>query len=181
MQNVLNQKIKFREGFRPFAPAVLAEQAHEWFDLPRGQASPYMLLTAPVASGQRVPISDADQRTMQSDPDFCRRAAVVRSTIPAVTHVDFSARVQTVDAERCPDFHSLLTAFQRLTGCPVLANTSFNVRGEPIVCTPADALRTFQKSGLDLLVLEDCLIEKQPASLQYAETTVRQEPAHALV
>ncbi len=181
MQSLLNQKIKFREGFRPFAPAVLAEQAHEWFDLPRGQTSPYMLLTAPVASGQRAAISDADQLTMLSDADFCRRAAVVRSTIPAVTHVDSSARVQTVDAGRFPDFHALLAAFHRLTGCPVLANTSFNVRGEPIVCTPADALRTFQNSGLDLLVLEDCLIEKQRSGESPRSTSVQQEPAHALV
>jgi carbamoyltransferase len=181
VQSLLNQKVKFREGFRPFAPAVLAEQAHEWFDLPRGQMSPYMLLTAPVAKEYRLPISDADQAVMRSDPDFCRRAAVVRSTIPAVTHVDSSARVQTVDAGRFPDFHALLSAFYRHTGCPVLANTSFNVRGEPIVCTPADALRTFQKWGLDMLVLEDFLIEKQSPSAQHSETAFRREPAHALV
>jgi carbamoyltransferase len=160
MQSVLNQKIKFREGFRPFAPAVLAEHAADWFDLPRGQESPYMLLTAPVREAHRTPLSAADRQTMQSDPDFCRRAGVVRSAIPAVTHVDYSARVQTVDRQRSPDFHGLLSAFHELTGCPVLANTSFNVRGEPIVCTPLDALRCFQATQMDVLVLEDCIVEK---------------------
>jgi hypothetical protein len=160
MQSVLNQKIKFREGFRPFAPAVLAEHAGEWFDLPRGQESPYMLVTAPVAERHRAVLSSVDREGMQSDPDFCRRAAIVRSQIPAVTHVDFSARVQTVDAERNPTFHALLSEFYKLTGCPVLANTSFNVRGEPIVCTPEDAYRCFLATGMDLLVLEDCVVEK---------------------
>ena len=180
MQALLNQKIKLREGFRPFAPAVLAEHAHEWFDLPCGHESPYMLLTAPVAQRQRTPISTGDRQLMQSHPDLSRRAAVVRSTIPAVTHVDFSSRVQTVDAMRNPDFHALLTAFHQLTGCPVLANTSFNVRGEPIVCTPADAYRCFLTTGVDLLVLEDCLIEKMPGG-ETAAAASHQEPIHALV
>jgi carbamoyltransferase len=184
MQTLLNQKIKFREGFRPFAPAVLAEHASRWFDLPRGHESPYMLLTAPVTEQQRTPISPADQEIMNSHPDFCRRAAVVRSTIPAVTHVDQSARVQTVNAGRNPDFHALLTAFHQLTGCPVLANTSFNIRGEPIACTPADAYRCFIVTGLDLLVMEDCMLVKSPAA--QADSTTdnsigRKELAHALV
>ena len=160
MQSVLNQKIKFREGFRPFAPAVLAEHAHEWFDLPREHDSPYMLVTAPVREPHRAVLSPEVQRTMLSHPDFCCRAAVARSTIPAVTHVDYSARVQTVDAQRTPEFHALLSAFHDLTGCPVLANTSFNVRGEPIVCAPADAYRCFLATGMDVLVLEDCILEK---------------------
>jgi carbamoyltransferase len=160
MQSVLNQKIKFREGFRPFAPAVLAEYASQWFDLPKGHESPYMLITAPVAERQRTAVSEADRQVMHSDPDFCRRAAIVRSTIPAVTHVDSSARVQTVDVDRNPAFHALLTAFYNFTGCPVLANTSFNVRDEPIVCTPADAYRCFVATGMDMLILEDCVIEK---------------------
>ncbi|MCI0361473.1 MAG: carbamoyltransferase [Planctomycetaceae bacterium] len=184
MQALLNQKIKFREGFRPFAPAVLAEHAREWFDLPRGHDSPYMLLTAPVAERQRTPISPADREAMDSHPDFCRRAAIVRSTIPAVTHVDHSARVQTVDAGRNPDFHALLAAFHKLTGCPVLANTSFNVRGEPIVCTPADAYRCFLATGLDLLVLEDCMIEKAPGADEVStavSSTRHEEATHALV
>jgi carbamoyltransferase len=181
MQSLLNQKVKLREGFRPFAPAVLAEHAHEWFDLPRGQTSPYMLLTANVVAEQRVPISAIDQETLRSDPDFCRRSAVVRSTIPAVTHVDYSARVQTVAAERFPDFHALLTAFYRLTGCPVLVSTSFNIRGEPIVCTPADAIRSSERAGLDLLVLEDCMIERRPGVAPAIDSAARQEPADALV
>jgi len=173
MQSVLNQKIKFREGFRPFAPAVLAEQAGEWFDLPRGQDSPFMLITAPVGERHRAVLSSADCEVMNSDPDFCRRAAVVRSEIPAATHVDFSARVQTVDAERNPVFHALLTEFYRLTGCPVLANTSFNVRGEPIVCTPEDAYRCFLATEMDLLVLEDCVVEKTPGE---AKTPILGQP-----
>ncbi len=166
MQTVLNQKIKFREGFRPFAPAVLAEQASEWFDLTRGQESPYMLITAPVAERHQAPLSNRDREIMLTDPDFCRRAAVVRSQIPAVTHVDFSARIQTVDVSRNPHFHALLTEFYKLTGCPVLANTSFNVRGEPIVCTPADAYRCFLATEMDLLVLEDFIVEKTPGEVK---------------
>jgi carbamoyltransferase len=165
MQSVLNQKIKFREGFRPFAPAVLSEHAEEWFDLPGGQESPYMLLTAPVREPERRELSATEQQIMQSDPDFCRRAAVVRSSIPAATHVDFSARVQTVDAAQFPRLHALLTEFHRQTTCPVLVNTSFNVRGEPIVCTPEDAFRCFSASGLDVLVIEDCIIEKPVGSI----------------
>ncbi len=163
MQSVLNQKIKLREGFRPFAPAVLKEHASQWFDLPREQESPYMLLTAPVAESQRCAVSPTERETMASDPDFCRRAAVVRSTIPGVTHMDMSARVQTVDAERSPRFHALLTEFFQQTGCPVLINTSFNVRGEPIVCTPENAYRCFEGTYMDVLVLEDCVIENSPA------------------
>jgi carbamoyltransferase len=181
MQSVLNQKIKFREGFRPFAPAVLAERAHEWFELPRGQDSPYMLLTAPVREQHRAILSAEDRETMHSHPDFCRRAAVVRSTIPAVTHVDYSARVQTVDALRHPTFHSLLSAFHDLTGCPVLANTSFNVRGEPIVCTPADAYRCFLATGMDVLVLEDCLLEKLATANSLASFHQEERFADALV
>src|SRR5205814_1508845 len=127
-----------------------------------GQASPYMLFTAPVAEAQRHALSAADSEAMCSDPDFCRRAAVVRSTIPAVTHVDLSARVQTVDPARMPAFHALLMEFYKQTGCPVLINTSFNVRGEPIVCTPQDAYRCFLATEMDVLVMEDCFIEKQP-------------------
>ena len=181
MQSVLNQKIKFRESFRPFAPAVLAEHAHRWFDLPRSHDSPYMLLIAPITEAQRVPLSAADQQTMQSHPDLCIRASIVRSTIPAVTHVDQSARLQTVDAERNPRFHALLQAFYELTGCPVLANTSFNVRGEPIVCTPADAYRCFLATEMDMLVLEDCLLTKASAAADVHETSWKEGTHNALV
>jgi carbamoyltransferase len=163
MQSRLNQKIKFRESFRPFAPAVLAEHAAAWFDLPRGQDSPYMLLTAPVYPEHRVTLTRRQQHTMNADPDLCRRVQIARSTIPAVTHVDYSARLQTVDAARHPDFHQLLSTFHSLTGCPVLVNTSFNVRGEPMVCTPQDALRCFLATDMDALVLEDCLLLKSEA------------------
>jgi carbamoyltransferase len=163
MQATLNRKIKFRETFRPFAPSVLREHAHEWFGIEPGQESPYMLLTAQVLERHRVAISPEKQRIMQRHGDLCRRVSVPRSTIPAVTHVDQSARLQTVDAERTPRFHRLLQAFYEKTGCPVLVNTSFNVRGEPIVCTPEDAYRCFLATDMDVLVLEDCILHKEGA------------------
>ncbi|MDX1944313.1 MAG: carbamoyltransferase [Pirellulaceae bacterium] len=181
MQSLLNQKIKLREGFRPFAPAVLTEHVQEWFDLPRGQESPYMLLTAPLHTAQRIELSPRERELLASDPDLARRAAVVRSTLPAVTHVDYSARVQTVARERFPDFHALLSAFHRHTGCPVLVNTSFNRKDEPIVCTPEDAWRCFQATGIDLLVLEDCLIEKRAPRDSHPAADAGQEAAHAMV
>jgi carbamoyltransferase len=161
MQATLNVKIKFRESFRPFAPAVLAEHAADWFDMPRGQDSPYMLLVAPVRPEHRLTISAEQAAVMASDPDLCTRVNVPRSTVPAVTHVDWSARVQTVDEKRNPRFYALLRAFHERTGCPVLVNTSFNIRGEPIVCTPEDALRCFQATDMDVLVLEDCVLDKR--------------------
>jgi carbamoyltransferase len=160
MQALLNRKIKFRESFRPFAPSVLREHAHEWFDLAPGQESPYMLLVAPVRPEQRSRLSEEERRLMQTSPDLCARVNVPRSTIPAATHVDYSARVQTVDETRNPRFYHLLQAFQERTGCPVLVNTSFNVRGEPIVCTPLDAYRCFLATDMDALVLGNCILEK---------------------
>jgi carbamoyltransferase len=160
MQATLNRKIKFRESFRPFAPCVLQEHAHEWFRLRPGQHSPYMLLVAPVLDEHRVSVSAAEQRVMKDDPDLRNRVNVVRSTVPAVTHVDYSARVQTVDARRNPRLAQLLQAFYQQTGCPILVNTSFNVRGEPIVCTPQDAYRCFLATDMDTLVLEDCVLHK---------------------
>jgi carbamoyltransferase len=161
MQAKMNLQIKFRESFRPFAPCVLQEHAHEWFEMGPGMESPYMLLVAPLRDEHRVELSARDRRIMASDPDLCRRVSVVRSTVPAVTHVDYSARVQTVDAERNPRLHRLLQAFNEKTGCPMLVNTSFNVRGEPIVCTPQDAYRCFLATEMDALVLEDCVLCKQ--------------------
>jgi carbamoyltransferase len=160
MQAKMNLKIKYRESFRPFAPCVLAERAHEWFGLKPGQESPYMLLVAPVLEKHRMPIAMEQAKLMEEDPDLCRRVNVVRSTIPAVTHIDFSARIQSVDEGRHPSFYRLLQAFERLTGCPVLVNTSFNVRGEPIVCTPEDAYRCFLATEMDVLVLEDIVVAK---------------------
>ena len=156
----MNLKIKFRESFRPFAPAVLRDRASEWFDIKPDHESPYMLLVAPVLEHRRVYIDAEAQQVMQSDPDLRRRVNVVRSEIPAVTHVDYSARLQTVDIRRNPRFYRLLEAFDRLTGCPLLVNTSFNVRGEPIVCTPDDAYRCFLATEMDALVLEDILVVK---------------------
>jgi carbamoyltransferase len=156
----LNLRTKFRESFRPFAPVVLHDRAADWFDLPRGQDSPYMLLVAPVRAERRVPLSAGQAETMRRDPDLRVRVRVPRSTIPAVTHVDYTARVQTVTADTDSRFAQLLGAFERRTGCPVLVNTSFNVRGEPIVCTPTDAARCFLATDLDALVLENCVADK---------------------
>jgi carbamoyltransferase len=161
MQATMNLKIKFRESFRPFAPCVLQEEAHKWFGLEPGQQSPYMLLVAPVLREHRIPISHEQRATMTNDPDLRNRVNVPRSDIPAVTHVDYSARVQTVDSDRNPRFARLLKRFFDRTGCPVLVNTSFNVRGEPIVCTPQDAYRCFLGTEMDALVLEDVILLKK--------------------
>jgi carbamoyltransferase len=160
MQSVMNVRIKFRESFRPFAPCVLAEEAHNWFDLDPEHESPYMLLVAPVAEAQRVPATSEEQETMRSAPDLRERLRMPRSTIPAVTHVDYSARIQTVDEERHGRYYRLMKNFYRQTGCPVIVNTSFNVRGEPIVCTPEDAYRCLQATDMDSLVLENVLLVK---------------------
>lgn len=173
MQTTMNLKIKFRESFRPFAPIVMAEHAHEWFELKPGQESPYMLLVAPVREDRRVPIPPEDLQKMQADPDLRQRVSVVRSTIPAVTHVDYSARLQTVDEERNPRLYHLLDAFQRQAGCPVLVNTSFNVRGEPIVCSPQDAYRCFQATDMDVLVLGDTVLVKSEQSAD-TDSTARE-------
>ena len=161
MQATMNLKIKFRESFRPFAPCVLQERAHEYFDFEPGRQSPYMLLVAPVSHAQRVPLSAEDQQKMQCDPDLRQRVNVIRSTIPAVTHVDHTARIQTVDPERHGRFYRLMKTFERLTGCPVLVNTSFNVRGEPIVCRPEEAYRCFLATEMDALVLENHVLLKE--------------------
>jgi carbamoyltransferase len=133
-----------------------------------------MLLVAPVLERHLVALGDEERAIMMDDPDLCRRVNVVRSTVPAVTHVDYSARVQTVDAQRNPRLHRLLSAFHRLTGCPVLVNTSFNVRGEPIVCTPTDAYRCFLATEMDALVLENLLVQKSDVPQILAEEA-RQE------
>ena len=156
LQSAMNLKVKFRESFRPFAPAVIAERAADYFDL--HTESPYMLLVAPVKPERRLAV---EGMVKDDDDDMLPIVNQKRSDIPAVTHVDYSARVQTVDPERNPDFFRILNAFYELTGCPVLVNTSFNVRGEPIVCTPQDAYRCFMRTEMDLLVLEDRLLWKR--------------------
>jgi carbamoyltransferase len=170
MQALMNLKVKFRESFRPFAPAVLQEEAHRWFGLPPGKERPYMLLVAPLLEPHRVPLSPRQRALMADDPDLRNRVNVLRSAVPAVTHVDYSARIQTVDAERNPRFHGLLRAFHELTGCPMLVNTSFNVRGEPIVCSPRDALRCFLATDMDALVLENFLVRKDTVDMSAAAT-----------
>jgi carbamoyltransferase len=153
MQKVMNLKIKYRESFRPFAPSVLAERVSDYFEIDR--ASPYMLLVAPVTQERRIAMTEEQNQLFGID-----RLNVSRSEIPAITHVDYSARIQTVHRETNPRYHDLLKQFEARTGCPMLVNTSFNVRGEPIVCTPEDAYRCFMRTEMDYLVLENHLLAK---------------------
>jgi carbamoyltransferase len=166
MQKQLNLKVKYRESFRPFAPSVLRERVADWFELDRD--SPYMLLVADVVEARRRAMTEAEQKLFGID-----KLNVPRSDIPAVTHVDYSARIQTVHQHTNPRFHALLSAFERRTGCPVLVNTSFNVRGEPIVGSPEDAFRCFMGTGLDVLAVGNCYLRKaqqNPALQQSYET-----------
>jgi carbamoyltransferase len=153
-QRVMNLKIKYRESFRPFAPAVLAERASEYFEM--DAPSPYMLFVAPVRGSRRLPVSSS----FADDEDLLEKVNQRRSDIPSVTHIDYSARVQTVHKETNPFFHSVLDAYERRTGCAVMVNTSFNVRGEPIVCTPLDAYRCFMRTDMDNLYVEGYWLEK---------------------
>jgi carbamoyltransferase len=153
MQKLLNLKVKYRESFRPFAPAVLREDVADWFEL--DEDSPYMLLVADVKESRRRAMSEEERSLFGID-----KLNVPRSDIPAVTHVDYSARIQTVHRGTNPRFHALISAFKALTGCPVLVNTSFNVRGEPIVCTPEDAYRCFMGTEIEMLVVGNCVLEK---------------------
>jgi carbamoyltransferase len=159
MQSMLNLKVKYRESFRPFAPSVLREDVSAWFELEAD--SPYMLLVADVVEGRRKPMTEEEQKLFGID-----KLNVPRSDIPAVTHVDYSARVQTVHRETNPRYHALLTAFKKRTGCPVLVNTSFNVRGEPIVCTPEDAFACLMGTEMELLVAGNCLLRKEDQALE---------------
>ena len=154
MQSVMNLKIKYRESFRPFAPSVLAERASEYFKL--GHCSPYMLIVAPIEESRRIAMTEEEQKLFG-----IAKLNVPRSELPAITHVDYSARVQTVHTHSNPRYHALLKAFNERTGCPVLVNTSFNVRGEPIVNTPDDAYRCFMRTEMDYLVVENYLMKKQ--------------------
>jgi len=153
MQAQMNIKIKFREGFRPFAPSVLRERVADYFEM--DGESPYMLLVAPVKQERQIPMTDAQQRLWG-----IQQLNVVRSDIPAVTHIDYSARIQTVSRDTNPNYYDLIAAFEERTGCAVLVNTSFNVRGEPIVCTPADAYQCFMRTHIDHLVLGPFLLDK---------------------
>jgi len=155
-QTVMNLKIKYRESFRPFAPSVLAEKVSEYFDMQ--EESPYMLLVTSVREERCLP------QLAPGEMDMLERLKVKRSDLPAITHLDYSARIQTVNRDTKPDYHAVIAEFEKLTGCAVIVNTSFNVRGEPIVCTPEDAYRCFMRTEMDVLVLEDCILfkEEQP-------------------
>ena len=148
-----DRKVKYRESFRPFAPAVLREDVADWFDLDAD--SPYMLLVAPVKESRQRTMSEAERALFGID-----KLNVPRSEIPAVTHVDYSARIQTVHRETNPRFHALISRFKAITGCPVLVNTSFNVRGEPIVYTPEQAFRCFMGTGIEMLAVGNCILRK---------------------
>jgi len=159
MQRTMNVKIKFRESFRPFAPSVLQERVAEFFDVRPQEPSPYMLLTSPVKPEVRLKVDGEGLQGID-------KLKLKRSTVPAITHVDYSARMQTVDPGRHGRYYRLLKEFEAITGCPVIINTSFNVRGEPIVCRPEEAYRCFLATDMDVLVLEDCVLHKadQPES-----------------
>ena len=167
MQSLMNLKIKFRESFRPFAPSVLREAVADYFELDCD--SPYMLLVAPVRREIRREMTDDQQRLFGID-----KLNIPRSTIPAVTHVDYSARVQTVRREENEMYYDLISEFARLTGCPVVVNTSFNVRGEPIVCSPEDAYKCFMRTEMDMLVLGDFVLEKEEQG-EFVDDMVWQE------
>ena len=164
MQSIMNRKIKFRESFRPFAPCVLKEDVHNYFDMQANQDSPYMLLVAPVNKDKRLSIENNNDNLKGLE-----KLKTKRSSIPAVTHVDYSARVQTVDTKRNPKLHRLMSRFKEISSCPVIINTSFNIRGEPIVCTPEDAYRCFMATNMDVLVMEDILLYKdqQPQAKEH--------------
>jgi carbamoyltransferase len=153
MQKTLNLQVKYRESFRPFAPSVLREDVTDWFDI--DSDSPYMLMVAPVVEKRRVAMTEEQNALFGIE-----KLNVPRSDIPAVTHVDYSARIQTVHAETNPRYHALIDAFKDRTGCPIVVNTSFNVRGEPIVCTPEDAFRCFMGSEIDVLSVGNCFLVK---------------------
>ena len=156
MQSVMNRKIKFRESFRPFAPCVLREHVHDYFEMQPGQDSPYMLLVAPLRESKRLCVNTPPTQCQGLD-----KLKAKRSILPAITHVDYSARIQTVDPERHPKLHRLMSRFNEKTGCPVIINTSFNIRGEPIVCNPENAYRCFMATNMDVLVMENQLLYKQ--------------------
>ena len=154
MQKILNLKVKYRESFRPFAPSILSEDISDWFEL--AYDSPYMLLVDNVNKDKRIKMTEEEESLFGID-----KLNVKRSSIPAVTHVDYSARIQTVHKETNPKYHTLITKFKEKTGCSVVVNTSFNVRGEPIVCTPKDAFKCFMGTELDLLVIGNCILRKE--------------------
>jgi len=168
MQSVMNLKIKFRESFRPFAPSILQDRVSDYFEMEH--ISPYMLLVADVKPEFRLPLTESQQKLFGIE-----KLNVSRSTLPAITHLDYSARIQTVHSETNPRYHALLKQFEALTGCPILVNTSFNVRGEPLVCTPQDAYQCFMRTEMDYLVLENCLLSKHNQPVWAKDEAWKQE------
>jgi carbamoyltransferase len=168
MQSVMNIKIKYRESFRPFAPSILSERVSDYFEI--DHASPYMLLVADVKPEFRLPLTESQQKLFGIE-----KLNVPRSTLPAITHLDYSARIQTVHSETNPRYYALLKQFEALTGCPILVNTSFNVRGEPLVCTPQDAYQCFMRTEMDYLVLENCLLSKHNQPVWAKDEAWKQE------
>lgn len=179
MQQVMNLKIKFRESFRPFAPCVLREKAHEVFEMRPEDESPYMLMVAPVRDSWRRELSEEEQQRMEHE-DLRVRVNVPRSRLPAITHVDYSARVQTVDRERHGRYAEIMWKFYEKTDCPVIVNTSFNIRGEPIVCTPEDAFRCFMATDMDCLVVENFVLMKDQQSDSLLEDAEAYRAQYAL-
>jgi len=162
MQKILNLKVKYRESFRPFAPSVLREDMTEWFEL--DYDSPYMLLVDEVKKNKRRQMTTEERSLFGIE-----KLNIKRSEIPAVTHVDYSSRIQTVHKKTNPRYHALLTKFKTLTGCSVVANTSFNVRGEPIVCSPEDAFKCFMGTGIEVLVIGNSVLYKEKQNFDLVE------------
>jgi len=179
LQSVMNLKVKFRESFRPFAPCVLSECVEQVVEMAPSVPSPYMLMVAPIKDELRLPLGPEEQRRLR-DPDLRVRVSVPRSAFPAVTHVDYSARIQTVDESRHGRFYRLMRRFYERTGCPVVINSSFNVRGEPIVCLPDDAYRCFMATDMDCLVLGRCVLLKEDQSNASAEDAAAYQAQYAL-
>jgi len=167
MQSTMNLRIKYRESFRPFAPAIKASAVSDWFEIDR--PSPYMLLVADIKESKRIKMSTEEEALFGIE-----KLNIARSEIPAVTHVDYSARLQTIHEETNPRFHKLIDQFEQLTGCPILINTSFNVRGEPIVYSPEDAYRCFMRTDMDVLVLENTLLLKSDQKSQAKDDSWQQ-------
>ena len=168
MQTVMNLKIKYRESFRPFAPSVLAERVSDYFE--QDVPSPYMLIVAPVKEEFRIPLTEEQNRLFGIE-----KLNLKRSELPAITHVDYSARVQTVHQETNPRYHAVIKAFEARTGCGVVVNTSFNVRGEPIVCSPADAYRCFMRTEMDYLVIENFFLSKTDQPVREKDDSWQEE------
>jgi carbamoyltransferase len=168
MQRTMNLKIKFRESFRPFAPSVLRERVSEFFEMDPKHESPYMLLVAPVREERCVPMPTSGEGALRG----LAKLGFARSDVPAITHVDYSARVQSVDEKRHGAYYGLIKRFEEKTGCPVIINTSFNIRGEPIVCSPEHAYNCFMATNMDVLVLENCVLHKteQPNAADHDST-----------